>query len=93
MFKLDIEIPTLDDMDKMSLNELKEWKEKLGVYYVKRFEMDIEDYLKIHQYISFAMMIENIENGIDRWHRIDGKRVTSSTQQKKELKNGKITRV
>ncbi|WCK57424.1 hypothetical protein PP175_25490 (plasmid) [Aneurinibacillus sp. Ricciae_BoGa-3] len=68
--KLDIKIPSLDEMDNMSLEELKEWERKLAPYYGSRFQMNQEDYLKIMAYLSFSMMIENIESGINKWHRI-----------------------
>lgn len=71
---LDIEIPSLDEMENMTLDDLKEWRRKISPYYSKRFEMNTDDYKKVLQYIAFSMMIENIENDIDKWTRISSKR-------------------
>lgn len=77
MVLLDIEIPSFDDMDTMTLEQLESWKKKLGYYYSKRFEMNQEDYMRSMRYLAFSMMIENIENGFDKWTRIDRSKMKS----------------
>lgn len=67
---LDIIIPSHDEMDVMTLNELKDWQKKIAPYYENRFEMSFEDSMKARKFIHFIMMIANIEKGVHRWNRI-----------------------
>lgn len=70
----DIKLPTLDEMDVMSLEELREWALKLSPYYKERFEISelygFEEYKKTIRFLWFNTMIENIMNGIHRWERV-----------------------
>ncbi|MBG9732215.1 hypothetical protein ABD87_22590 [Lysinibacillus sphaericus] len=70
----DITLPTLDEMNVMNLEELREWVLRLKPFYNIRFEIselyDFEEYKKTIRYLWFYTMIENIKNGIDRWERI-----------------------
>jgi len=69
--KVYLEIPSKLEMDKMSLEELNYWKEKIKPYYLRRFEIrEWEESKKAYKYLWFSQMIENIENGLDRWLRI-----------------------
>lgn len=71
---IDIEIPTLDEMDIMSLDELNEWKIALAPFYADRFEIseryDFEQYKKAIRFLWFNRMIENIMAGVNRWERV-----------------------
>jgi hypothetical protein len=68
---LDVELPTYDQLGEMTIEELRTEAERLGPYYDKRFNMDPKDYHKItFLCVSLFMMIENLEAGVDRWHRI-----------------------
>lgn len=72
------DIPVLDDLASMSLGRLKAEKKRLGPIYSKRFELKrIEEYMAIMVYLSICTMIQNIENNINRWHRIDNGRENS----------------
>ncbi|MFS0815356.1 hypothetical protein ABC382_00110 [Lysinibacillus sp. 1P01SD] len=70
----DIILPTLDEMDAMSLVELKEWAIKLKPFYNTRFEISEiyghVEYKKAIRYLWFEQMIENITSGIGRWVRV-----------------------
>lgn len=68
--KLDIKLPSHDELESMELNELKEWQKLLGKYYANRFAMNADDYKKIMRYLDISMMIENIEEGRNKWDRI-----------------------
>ncbi|WCH46402.1 hypothetical protein [Lysinibacillus sp. OF-1] len=69
-----ITLPTLDEMDVMTLTELKEWAIKLQPFYITRSEISeiygYEEYKKTIRYLWFDRMSENIENGINRWERV-----------------------
>lgn len=73
---LDITIPCYDEMDLMTVDELKEWKAKIAPYYANRFEMSLKDSMQARKYIFFEMMLQNIEEGADKWNRIDHNRLT-----------------
>lgn len=70
----DITLPTLDEMNVMSLKELREWHIKLELFYAKRFEIseryDFEQYKKAIRFLWFDKMISNIMNGVSRWERV-----------------------
>ncbi|WHP40754.1 hypothetical protein QIX46_19710 [Lysinibacillus boronitolerans] len=69
-----ITLPTLDEMNAMSLAELNEWALKLKPFYNTRFQISEiyghEEYKKAIRYLWFDKMSENIENGINRWERV-----------------------
>ncbi|GEC93062.1 hypothetical protein [Brevibacillus brevis] len=68
------EIPVYEDLADLSLEQLLAEKKRLGPIYVKRFELNHEEYMAIRIYVAISMMIENIEGGVNRWHRIDSGR-------------------
>lgn len=68
------QIPVLDDLADMTLEQLLAEQKRLGPIYVKRFELSHEEYMAIRIYVAISMMIENIECGVNRWHRIDSGR-------------------
>lgn len=69
-----ITLPTLDEMNVMTLTELKEWAIKLQPFYITRSEISeiygYEEYKKTIRYLWFDRMSENIENGINRWEGV-----------------------
>lgn len=70
MKKIDIKIPTDDEINEMNLDELKTWRDTLEPYYDNRFDYGFPDRLICFKYTWFKHMIENIENNIDRWEKI-----------------------
>lgn len=70
----DITLPTLDEMNIMTLEELSEWTIKLKPFYIKRAKIielyGFEEYKKAIRYLWFYTMIENITKGISRWERV-----------------------
>lgn len=70
----DLTLPTLDEMNEMSLDELKQWKVKLTPFYKERFEIskryDFEQYKKTIHFLWFNKMIENINAGVNRWNQV-----------------------
>lgn len=70
MKTIGFELPTEDEMDLMTINELTYWKNRLKPYYQSRFDYKSDEYLKCLKYLWFNQMIENINQGIDRWNRV-----------------------
>ncbi|MED1802085.1 hypothetical protein ABEZ21_04035 [Brevibacillus porteri] len=68
------EIPVYDDLADLTLEQLQAEMKRLGPIYVNRFEVNIEEYMAIRIYVAISMMVENIERGVNRWHRIDSGR-------------------
>lgn len=70
----DITLPTLDEMNVMSLEELCDWSLKLKYFYNIRFEISerygFEEYKKAIRFLWFDRMSENIMMGINRWERV-----------------------
>lgn len=70
----DITLPTLDEMNVMSLEELCDWSLKLEDFYKTRFEISerygFEEYKKAIRFLWFDRMSENIMMGINRWERV-----------------------
>lgn len=70
----DITLPTLDEMNVMSLDELRDWHIKLEPFYTERFEIsefyDFEQYKKAIRFLWFDQMITNIMAGVSRWERV-----------------------
>ncbi|MCM3141681.1 hypothetical protein [Brevibacillus sp. MER 51] len=68
------EIPVYDDLADMTMEQLRAEQKRLGPIYTKRFDLQFEEYMAIRIYVAISMMIENIERGVNRWHRIDSGR-------------------
>lgn len=66
----DFELPTEDEMDTMTMEELIEWRDRLAPYYADRFNYVFPERLKCFKYSWFRQMVENINNGVDRWERV-----------------------
>ncbi|MDX5091626.1 hypothetical protein SD939_10450 [Lactobacillus crispatus] len=65
------EIPVYNSLAVLTLEQLQAELKRLGPIYVKRFELNFEEYMAIRIYVAISMMVENIERGVHRWHRID----------------------
>jgi len=77
-------IPVRDDLADLTLDELKAEKKRLGPLYARRSEFrDDDQYLAIMVYVAISIMIENIESGYDRWHKI--------SKRRNEVEKGKVT--
>lgn len=69
----DLKIPTNDDMNNMTVEQLIEWREKLRKHYEHRDyykEHDYNLYYKARSYQTFEKMTWNLQNGLDRWQGI-----------------------
>lgn len=67
-----IKIPTIEDLETKTLEELSDLLHAWGPLYARRFNLtDIDEYLALTQfYVSCSMMHENLTNGWRRMWRI-----------------------
>lgn len=70
----EMQLPTYDQMNEMSLEQLKEWCDKLYPFYCNRKqvleELGFEAWKKSTMWLSFYMMVDNIQKGLPRWERV-----------------------
>ncbi|MGE7843667.1 hypothetical protein ACQKNX_23160 [Lysinibacillus sp. NPDC093712] len=70
----EITLPTLDEMNVMSLEDLCNWSLTLKPFYTTRFEIskiyEFDEYKKAIRYLWFDKMIENIKTGLNRWEGV-----------------------